>query len=251
MKFAPPVLAFALVASAAVQAQDYLLPVHGDTLYGKVQPLTFGSFDQVQIILDGKKRVYNVIQVRAFCYENILYHPVRLNNKYWFMRLISPGYLSIYAHRPEGSHQYDGRLLLKMDGRSLEVPNIGFRNTVADFLADCPVVSDRVRNSELNKKELELIVHEYNICKERPAVPEPLLIASDDPALRALDELTDTAKGIDMDEKEDALQLITDIRNRLVRSEKISRYQLDALKSFFQSNEATQRELEKFLELVR
>jgi hypothetical protein len=239
---------FLLSVGLGAQPRDFLVPLYGDTLHGKVQPLTFGSFDQVQIILDGRKRVFNVLEVRSFRCDNILYRPIKLNNKYWFMQLITPGYLSVYAFRYENTPHFDGRLLVTMDGRSLEVPNIGFKGTMADFLDDCPSVSDRVKSAELKKNDLEIIVREYNRCIEgKPRVQPEVVRTADAPSLVAVDALEKKAREADFEHKADALDLLADIRQKLVRGEKIPKYQLDALKSYFGSNDSTREELEAFL----
>jgi hypothetical protein len=240
----------ALVLSGELRAQsgDYLVPAFGDTLRGKVQPLTFGSFDQVQIILDGRKRVFNVLEVRTFQCDKIIYKPIKLNNKYWFMQLISSGYLSVYAFRYENTPHFDGRLLVTMDGRSLEVPNIGFKGTMADFLDDCPALSDRIRSSELKKKDFELIVREYNNCRQDNPVAQPAVSPLvDNRSLAALDAMERKATQVSFEGKADALELLADIRQKLGRGEKIPKYQVDVLRSYFESIDSTRNELQSLL----
>jgi hypothetical protein len=135
-----------------------------------------------------------------------------------------------------------------MDGRSLEVPNIGFKGTMADFLDDCPTVSDRIRSSELKKKDLELIVRGYNNCLQGNPVAQPAVSPLvDNRSLAALDALERKATQVSFEGKADALDLLADVRQKLARGEKIPKYQLDVLKSYFASNDSTREELESFL----
>jgi hypothetical protein len=73
---------------------------------------------------------------------------------------------------------------------------------------------------------------------------------ADAPSLVAVDALEKKAREADFEHKADALDLLADIRQKLVRGDKIPKYQLDALKSYFGSNDSTREELEAFLSVL-
>src|SRR5690348_13070906 len=120
-------LLFLLVYQLA-GAQDYLLTSRGDSLTGEVRPLLYGPEKKVQVIsADKDKTTYSIFQVREFSSEGEVYQPVKGETGYVFMKLIKPGYLSLYAYQLDNQTRFDGLFLRKMDGQSLSVPNLGFK----------------------------------------------------------------------------------------------------------------------------
>src|SRR5688500_16900625 len=106
-------------------AQDYVLTTRGDSITGEVKPLLYGPEKKVQIVSgDKEKTTFSVFQIRAFSSEGEIYHPVRSDNGYVFMKLIKPGYLSLYTFQLENQSRFDGLFLKKLDGDNLSVPNL-------------------------------------------------------------------------------------------------------------------------------
>src|SRR5688572_12826147 len=124
-------------------AQDYILTARGDSLTGEVKPLLYGPEKKVQIVsADREKSTFSIFQVKAFSTAGEIYHPVKGETGYVFMKLMQPGYLSLYAYQMENQTRFDGLFLRKLDGQNLVVPNLGFKRYMSRFLEDCPDVAE-------------------------------------------------------------------------------------------------------------
>src|SRR5688572_10891221 len=128
----------ALLVCQCVTAQDYLVTTKGDTLYGEIKPLNYGLEKKVQLrTADKKKQIYPMVQISAFALKKEVYQPVKGPNGYSFMKLLKPGYLSLFAFQGENQVTYDNHFLLKRDGNGTEVPNLSFRKILTNFPSDC------------------------------------------------------------------------------------------------------------------
>ena len=79
-------------------AQDYVITTRGDSLTGDTRPLFFGQEKKVQLVGDDKeKTTYSLFDIRAFSHKGDIFHPVKGQAGYVFMKLIKPGYLTLYA----------------------------------------------------------------------------------------------------------------------------------------------------------
>ena len=77
-------------------AQDYVVTSRGDTIRGEVKPLSYGLDKKVQVTAAGKKKVvFPILQTQGYYYKGEMYHPVRMDKGYTYMKLIKSGYLSL------------------------------------------------------------------------------------------------------------------------------------------------------------
>lgn len=235
------------------KAQDYVVLATGDTVKGGTKPLSFGFEKKVQVSTDKKKMVYSVFDVREFSHGGEIYHPVRGEKGYVFMKLIKPGYLSLYAFQMENTVTYDGLYLLKRDGSGTEVPNLSFKKQMNRFLEDCPDVVTRIDDGTLNRKELGKIVEAYNACVEKRTADHsatPEVSNEQGKKINSLDALEETVKALaDFEAKSDALEMITEIKNKVQRNEKIPNFLLEGLKSSLARTDLT-TQLEKALQEI-
>jgi len=230
---------FLLVALACkcANAQDYVVTTKGDTLTGKVKPLNFGPDKKVQVTDENKKKTtLAIFQTKAFSLKGETYNPVRTTDKgYVFMKLNKAGYLSIYNFQLENQTNYDGVYLLKKDGHGIEVPNLSFKKMLTRFLADCPIVADRVDNGELGKKDLETIVDEYNHCIDNKSHVQQVALAAKEEQLKgsatwtALEDKVNAQA--DFPEKANALDMIREIKNKVSKNEKVPNFLTEGLKN--------------------
>ncbi len=87
----------AAAASVPCLSQDHIVTIQGDTIVGEVKALAYGPDKKVQIIEPGKKKtVYQFFKIRSFSIDNQVYQPVKGPDGYTFMKLIKPGYLSLF-----------------------------------------------------------------------------------------------------------------------------------------------------------
>ncbi|MEX1240047.1 MAG: hypothetical protein WEB30_10025 [Cyclobacteriaceae bacterium] len=218
-----------------VDAQDYVLTTRGDSLTGEVRPLLFGPEKKVQIVgPDKKKNTLSLFEVRAFSSDGQIYHPVRGETGYMFMKLIQQGYLSLYAYQPENQHRFDGLFLQKLDGDHMVVPNLGFKKYLGQFLEDCPAVAQRIKDGELHKKNLTELVNAYNACIDSRTVDHEEEIANRQEQtiqISAWDSLEEKVIAADFSEKANALEMISEIRKKIQQQEKIPNFLLEGLKN--------------------
>ncbi|MBT1704849.1 hypothetical protein [Chryseosolibacter indicus] len=241
---------FLLVYQCA-KAQDFVVTAKGDTIAGKVRPLTYGPDKKVQITTqDKKKNTYSIFQIRGFKFNNEVYHPVKLPAGYTFMKLITPGYLSLYAFQQENQVNYDGLCLVKRDGTTLEVPNLTFKKLMTRFLHDCETVSKKIDDGVYGKKQLDQIIAEYNQCIDQRTSESTASVTRQQTQVKqvnAWDNLEEKLKEkTDLKDKETALEMIAEIKNKIRRSEKVPNFLIEGLKSSL-ANAGLNEELEKAL----
>jgi hypothetical protein len=234
--------------------QDFLVTTKGDTLRGEVKPLVYGSDKKVQITETGKKKVtYPLFQVKSYSLKGETYQPVKGPSGYTFMKLIKSGYLSLYAFQSENQVSFDGMYLLKKDGDGMELPNLSFKKGMKKFLDDCPVVADKIDSDELNKKDLNKIVDQYNSCIENRTVDHEKIIAKrteQNKNMTAWDVLEAKVKTQpDFEGKNNALEMIGEIKSKISSSQKIPNFLLEGLKSSL-TGEEFKTELENALKEV-
>jgi hypothetical protein len=240
-----------MLAYQCAAAQDYVITTKGDTITGIVKPLNFGADKKVQVTEPGKKKtVYSLFQVNSFSLSGDTFKPVKGPAGYTFMKIIKPGYLSLLAFQQENQTTYDGMYLLKRDGQGVEVPNLAFKKTLKNFLNDCGNISDKIENGELAKKDLHQIIDEYNACVEgKKVITQKQLVqrAEQVQKLNPWDALETKVKSqADFEGKNDALEMISEIKTKISRSEKIPKFMVDGLKGTL-SHPNLQPELEKAL----
>lgn len=226
-----------VLLSVGVSGQNFVVTIQGDTLAGEVKPLTYGPEKKVQITEPGKKKVvFPFYKVKSFTLDNEVYKPVKGPQGYTFMKLVKGGYLSLYSFQANNQNQYDGQYLLKMDGDGIEVPNITFKKGMKRFLDDCPTVADKIDNDVLNKKDMLQIIDEYNACISNAAANNPA-VAAVKPVVPS--SVLDTWNALeskvksqsDFPEKENALEMIAEIKNKISASQKIPNFLIDGLKN--------------------
>lgn len=227
-----------LVLCTYAQAQDYVLTTRGDSLVGEVKPLHYGPEKRVQIT-NGKKdkQTVTLFEVREFSSNGAVYHPVKSDAGYVFMKLLQPGYLSLYAYQLENQTRFDGLFLKKADGESMVVPNLGFKKYVGRFLEDCPDVSERVDGGDLDKKHLKEIVDAYNSCITNRTVNHDQVIAQREKQsvkISAWDSLEESVQAMEFSEKGNALEMIAEIKKKINRQESIPKFLTGGLKNALQ-----------------
>lgn len=228
-------LILALIYSSS-DAQDYVVTVRGDTLRGKVKPQSYGPDKKVSVKdTSGKKTTLSIFQTKAYVIDNETFHPVKNEKGYTFMKLVKPGYLSLYAFQPENQTTYDGSYLLKRDGAGIEVPNLSFKKIISRFLADDTELSERIEKGDFNKRQLNEIIDEYNDYINKKSIKQNENFAAlieKSKTLQGWQALEDKIKTTDNFEKKDnVLEMISDVKTRINNSEKIPNFLIEGLRS--------------------
>jgi hypothetical protein len=236
------VLSFILIFTG-LHAQDYVITVKGDSISGVVKPMFSGSTSKVQITDSNKKKTsYTLFQVKSFTFKEEIYNSVKGPNGYCFMLLKKAGYLSLYSFQLPNQNTFDGLYLNKRDGTGMEVPNLGFKKAMAKFLQECPSVADKIeRGEELGKRNLDTIIDEFNACiNNNTTYQSKLIVESQDKTkkISAWDSLENKLKSsADFDGKANAQEMITDIKGKISRGEKVPNFIIEGLKSIINPTE--------------
>ena len=217
-------------------AQDYIVTPVGDTIKGEVKPITFGPEKKVQVTTsDKKKTLYSIFQIRSFSFKNEIFHPVKGEKGYVFMKLLKPGYLSLYGFQLENQVTYDGLYLRKKDGTGIEVPNLTFKKQMTKFLSECEDVTARIDKGELGRKSINQIVESFNTCIESKTNDITKTNVASNEQMKKIsswDVLEEKVKAkSDFEGKNDALEMISDIKGKIKRNEKIPNFLLEGLKN--------------------
>jgi hypothetical protein len=229
--------------------QGYLVTNTGDTLRGKVKIMSYDQLDRVQVAEKKGKTTLTARQVKTVFLDGETYHPQQANHTIRFMKLLKPGYLSLYAFKEEGQNFYGGRYLVKKDGAMTEVPNLAFKKIMTEFLADCPELKDKIKSGQYGRKDLELIIDDYNAYIDGNTVmrKETTLFAQKSAQrVEPLEKLKKTVQNQnDFDSKKDALDLIDDIIAKIKGGQTIPNYLVDGLQKFLTGIEGTKEDLDK------
>jgi hypothetical protein len=218
---------------------DYIVLTRGDTLYGKVKYHDFGADKKVQITEGKKKTTYSMLQVRSFFMDKEHYHLVRIGSKYQFMKPLMPdGYMTLYSFQHDNLISWDGRFLLKRDGAGMEVPNIGFKKKLSDFMTECPELVEGINSGDLGRNDIAEIVNRFNSCIETRSVPET--IPAQPPAQPSAQPVIESRTWSDLEEgirdsgkiedKEAVIEMVAEVKSKVARNETIPRFLLDGLK---------------------
>jgi hypothetical protein len=230
-----------LLAYQCAGAQDRVITMKGDTIQGKIKLLNFGDVPKVQIQKEGeKKTVLTMFETKEVLFDGEVYHPQKAPYGYTYMKLLKSGYLSLYGFRYENQNPYDGRLLVKKDGSSIEVPNLTFKKALKNFLQDCEEVADKLEAGDYNKKDLDMIISDYNTCIEGKSMnyaavqtTAPLKVEPPTTGIQAqwIQFKEKVASHSEFSGKADALDIMEDISKKLSRNEKVPNFLTQSLRS--------------------
>lgn len=244
-----------LFSYRAVAQTDYLITSKADTLSGEIRILSYDQLDRVQIQVGTKKEIFTALQVLSVNKDGQEYKPLQYERKIVLMKVMKQGYLSLYAFRLPNQTSYDGRLLTKLDGTSMEVPNLAFKKILGAYLEDCETVSTQIKNGDFSRRDLEKIIDDYNEClgnkrSASPVIETPTPVIVND-ATQAIASLITKVEAEDFSSKKDALDLLHDIQTKVGKNETIPNYLSEGLKSYLSVVPALSEDLEKLLALLK
>ncbi len=216
--------------------------------------MDYGNHPKVQVQNEENKTTYSIFDTKAYTLGGETYMPIRNYDRYEFMRLVSTGYVSLYAFKPQNQNGYDGLFLQKMDGTFMEVPNIGFKKHMGRFLEDCGDISERISSGDLTRKNLEEILREYNSCitnrtKEKQAIIVTKIENKEkaDPWQTLDEKIKNTAE---FDGKSTALEMVAEVINKVTKNEKVPSFVIDGLKNVLRNQEQLKEPLENALKTI-
>lgn len=240
-----------LFGFSAIAQNDYAVTTKGDTLYGKIVFQQLGKVEQVQVKGEKKRQTISAIQVRMVKVGEKVYLPVQYAEGVQMMEVVKDGYLSLLAFQPQGNMNYDGRLLKLRTGAVLEVPTIGFKKRVSEFLSDDVDLATRIKDGNLDRKDLDSIIVEYNIFIDKNTKASNLQTETEikqAPKLEVLNTLINSIKGSSLDSKTETLEMLTELKEKISDGKAIPLYLSNALKENLKSEQDWIRKLESVLQ---
>ncbi len=232
-------LVFGYGLTAHGQDGDYAVLVHGDTLRGKIN-IVDNPLSGHQLLVKQKKNKQNLpcYKVRTLYKNKDTYHVAKIDGRYQFIKLIKPGFLSLYRYSPEqqqSAQMFQGSILITRDGRQKPVPNLGFRKQMANFLEDCGSLSEKIQNGEYAKKNLDEIIDMYNDCLPQNYEPKPGDIVEEIvyiPDTSDIDELIRQVKAdTTLSSNTEMLEMLDDVKGKLAEGEQVPGYLVNILKN--------------------
>ncbi|NOS90646.1 MAG: hypothetical protein HOP30_01880 [Cyclobacteriaceae bacterium] len=245
-------------STLAFGQSDYAITLKGDTLKGRVKILTYDQLDRIQVVIENKKKSYSALEIRIIRMEGSIYHTVKYDNGFRYMKLMKEGFLSLYGFRMPNQSTYDGFYFLKKDGSGLEMPNLTFKKSLSNFLAECPEVSDRIKSGDLGRKDIDLIVDRFNSClqfKTERRVDEPkipVVTEKESEQMMAVNAIITKAEAAtNLENKSDIIDLLKDLRSKIARNEILPNYILKDIKNQLGQNPEFSADVEKLMLLVK
>jgi hypothetical protein len=229
--------------------EEYVVTLKNDTLRGPVRLLTYDVMDRVAVGSGSKKTSLKAVEVRYVVQDGFTYQPVQNNKAIRFMRVLRAGYLTLYAYRQEFQSSYDSRLLLKMNGQKIDLPNIGFKKLLSEFLEDCPATALKVKEGEFDRSEVEAIVDDYNACVAAQN-NVAIVTAKPTPLVEAISALRAKVETSSLESKQEVLDLIKDLDNKAKRGQTIPAYLASSLKSYLGDKKEFEEQLNNLLSLL-
>ena len=242
-----------LIGYGIASAQsDYVVTAKNDTVRGKVKYLNYTTEKKVQLIAssDNKKSVYSILQTKAFKINNEVYHPIRWGQGYSFMKIMKSGYLSLYSFQQANQVTWNGILLVKKDGATLEMPGLAFKKMMSRFLQECPVVVSKIDSGELGRNEIEIIIDQYNACIESNTKNQKVIQTSVQVSkLEAWEALEKEVNNLSAFEgKESSLEMIAEIKTKIKNEEKVPNFLIEGIKNSLKDQASIKSALEKALQ---
>jgi len=235
--------------------QDYVINLKGDTLRGTVRIFSIDPVDEVRVVVNKKKIHLTALKARAIFFKNDVYHSVRHGQTQKFMKVIKPGYLSLYGFNPPNQVNYNVLLLVKKNGQTMEIPNISFKKLMIDFLSECEPLTDSIKEEKFKRNDLNDIVDMFNNCndplKKGNTPARPLASLDNDKKLSELDAFNKKITALEtFSAKKDVLDILGDIKVKLEKQETIPSYLYSVLKTHLANQPTVSDDLEKLIALL-
>lgn len=244
MKYLLSVLIVGFLSFTTIAQKTYLVvTTQGDTLMGKVNLfVSQKNVHMVSVKSKEGKQTFKVYQVKSIVYNDDTYHTVKIDNTYQFAKLIKSGYLSLYEYvdYQSGSTTFNSSILIKNTGESMPVPNLTFKKGLSDFLKDCELVIQKITAKAYKKSDLHLIIDDYNQCiTNKTNATMAFAEKTSELVTRSghIDQIIDKLNSLNsFKNKDELVEMLNDVKTKILNGEKIPSYLSKTLKSEFASN---------------
>lgn len=248
-------LILALFTTLAIAQSDEVYLTSGDTLKGKVDILLPSDFfEEIQVKTEDNKRRLKSFQMLGFKTNDQKYKVIKFGDKYRIMEELISGYLGLYRFRTENSYDFGSRFLYKATNEGIEVPNITFKKTVANFLSECPSVQTGVRDKTYKNSNIEDMVAAFNACLNDK--PQSSSTENEEKVVlkvsKELDLIQSISKKLNKEGINDDLStLLKDLESKISRGEKVPGYLVSALRENTQDYKSVSKDVKALLDLLK
>ncbi|MBS1680530.1 MAG: hypothetical protein JST48_02355 [Bacteroidetes bacterium] len=243
---------FTLSLSVRAQQKDYIITLAGDSIPGELKLISMDKgIDRVQVIFNSKKKTFTALQTKRVVKNGDTYHPVKHETSFKFMKVLKHGYLSLYAFNTTNAQVWDGNYLYKNDGTGMDVPNLGFKKYMSNFLSDCESVKNKIEEGKLGKRNVIEIVEAYNLCIDERTKNILKTVPTDNRETSAIKKLLTEISAENFPTQKDALDILNDIQNKLNKKESVPNYQIEGLKLSLKDKPALLSQAEKLIILLK
>lgn len=192
-------IAFSLVFHTSTAQGDYLVTNLADTVFGNIGFVSGASFDEVTVKTYEGKKTFVSYKINLVRHKGDTYVPILIDNKGVMGKQIVKGSLSLYRIRGESQYDFATKILLKGNGKYVEVSNLGFKKYISDFLEECATVSNKILDGTYKSGDLEEIAEEYNSkCQNtvKPSLGSSLELMELYPILRDINTKKENGESI-------------------------------------------------------
>lgn len=249
-----------LFFSLYAMGQDKLTTRNGETFEGNVELLAFEGEMPYAIVKNGKEKSnINFFDIKEINKEGMgTVRTMKIGSEFKFVLLVKEGFLSLYRYSTSNrTDDFGINVIQKFGSESLPIPGIiGFRNQMADYLSECRPLSKKIETKELKRKDLDLIVEEYNSCiavqqSEKAKVSPQVIktetkISSSDQSL-INDFVTLLKYSEKVDDKEAVTEMFSDLTTKINAGQKLPDYLVNALKSAVAKDDKLSNVLNKII----
>ncbi len=171
---------------AAKQFNDFIINVSGDTIYGRITGNLTPAITSVKItFIDNEtqtKKVYKAHQIKSwhpagadFYFESKAYRPPGTPKNEpglgVYMKRLTPYNGTVKLYEYYNTDQTNGytQVFLERRGKMVEVNFSKFRKQMAEYFKDYMDLSNKIKERKYKKRDLQKIVDEYNLWKNKNA----------------------------------------------------------------------------------
>lgn len=239
---------FCLV-SICLLGQDYVVLAKGDTVRGSLTFMMHGKVEQVTV--KGQKReTFSSMQVRHISRRGVALKPVQYADMVRFMEIMQDGYLSLLGFQLPNQSTYEGRLLQRRDGKAMEVPTLGFKKQMANFLSDAPELAAKIREGTYGGSDLLEIITAYNQfidSKSKTVAAQARSEQVQKSKTEVLDEVIGRVQQLELTNKADILDMLQDVKEKAAQAKPVPSYLARLIKENLAGNEALLEKLKPIL----
>lgn len=238
------------------QNNDHIITLKGDTLIGKISISTTDKAVQRVTVKNGKdKKHFKAYELKGITKGNNVYHTIKISNKYQLGMLVKDGYLSLYKYvnsESSSSNEFSESILIKKDGAQMEVPNLGFRKQLGDFLGDCETVQVALTNKEYSKGDLLKLIDDYNTCIEEKTAQmnstKPAINLNPEKSKLITSLISEINNNDSLEDRVSILEMLNDLDTKVKTGATIPGYLKNALRDSLKSHSELTKQLNEILE---